>query len=439
MTTNVVPELIKLEKSPKGKTRVMFCGTYITQYNGYSKVVFELIHELAKYDNLHIVLYGFQNFYTDGKYKQHMSTRQLPNNVVQFDANKYEYLNVDTTKMKTPQQGFGEPLIEDVIKLVTPDILIIYNDMAVITRLYKHFHNKHPFPMKIVPYLDIVYENSRLDLLLDIDKKSDAIIYFSETWKDVSWQMTKPAYILEHGFNPGNYYPMVKKIARKYYEIPEDAFIISNFNRNQPRKKWDICIRGFIDFLVKYKILGEEKVLLLIGTASDSVWNFKEIIEYECFERKLDMNTVLKHFHFVDHPQKMTDYDINIYYNVADIGINTCDGEGFGLCNFEQAAVGIPQIVPNIGTFPEFFNTDNSILLEPVDFVYLEHSVYPLCGKSYICDYKDVSEAIYRYYKSPELRQDHGLAAREYIVKKYKWSHLARKLYDAIIDITTEK
>jgi len=30
-------------------------------------------------------------------------------------------------------------------------------------------------------------------------------------------------------------------------------------------------------------------------------------------------------------------------YIIADIGINTCDGEGFGLCNFEQAGIGIPS------------------------------------------------------------------------------------------------
>jgi len=31
----------------------------------------------------------------------------------------------------------------------------------------------------------------------------------------------------------------------------------------------------------------------------------------------------------------LSDFDINVLYNVADLGINTADGEGFGLCNFE--------------------------------------------------------------------------------------------------------
>jgi hypothetical protein len=30
------------------------------------------------------------------------------------------------------------------------------------------------------------------------------------------------------------------------------------------------------------------------------------------------------------------DEDINMFYNAANVGINTADGEGWGLCNFEQ-------------------------------------------------------------------------------------------------------
>lgn len=37
--------------------------------------------------------------------------------------------------------------------------------------------------------------------------------------------------------------------------------------------------------------------------------------------------------------QRMSDFDVNVLYNVADVGINSADGEGFGLCNFEQGCL----------------------------------------------------------------------------------------------------
>ena len=46
-----------------------------------------------------------------------------------------------------------------------------------------------------------------------------------------------------------------------------------------------------------------------------------------------------------------TDELINEMYCMADVGINTAEGEGFGLCQFEAMGVGTPQVVPNIGGF----------------------------------------------------------------------------------------
>jgi hypothetical protein len=46
---------------------------------------------------------------------------------------------------------------------------------------------------------------------------------------------------------------------------------------------------------------------------------------------------------------------INRLYNTADFGINTSDGEGFGLCQLEHAQTGAPQIVTDVGSY-EFLN-----------------------------------------------------------------------------------
>jgi len=59
------------------------------------------------------------------------------------------------------------------------------------------------------------------------------------------------------------------------------------------------------------------------------------------------------------------DDDINVFYNLADVGVNSADGEGWGLCNFEQMGVGVPQVVPDIGGFKEFITSSNSIIVKP--------------------------------------------------------------------------
>ena len=64
-------------------TRVLFCGTHPEQFNGYSKVVYELSLALSKYNDIELFIYGFQNFYDN---LEHNKERQLPENVVIYDG-----------------------------------------------------------------------------------------------------------------------------------------------------------------------------------------------------------------------------------------------------------------------------------------------------------------------------------------------------------------
>jgi hypothetical protein len=43
-------------------------------------------------------------------------------------------------------------------------------------------------------------------------------------------------------------------------------------------------------------------------------------------------------------------------YNAADIGINTCIGEGWGLVNTEHGAAGVAQLVPDHTSLAEIFD-----------------------------------------------------------------------------------
>jgi hypothetical protein len=63
------------------KTKVLFFGTHPKQFNGYSKVVYELSKELSKSQDIELVIYGFQNFYQQIKHRI-----ELPSNVTVYDA-----------------------------------------------------------------------------------------------------------------------------------------------------------------------------------------------------------------------------------------------------------------------------------------------------------------------------------------------------------------
>ena len=104
-------------------------------------------------------------------------------------------------------------------------------------------------------------------------------------------------------------------------------------------------------------------------------------------------------------------------------------GEGWGLCNFEAAAIGIPQIVPAIGGFLDFFDSESAILIKPKIKLYTDMTIDGCPGCAEICDAIDFADAIDMYYADDSLRKQHAENARKRIVQNYKWNDLGEKLY----------
>lgn len=432
--------------------KILICGTHIYQYNGYSKIIYEMLNHLGIYKDIHITLFGFQNFFKG--HIQHMKNRILEyDNIDIIDPFFYETFNKtnkDIQQNTSLNNGFGEFMIVDIITLCKPDIVIIYNDPGVINNLYRQIfniqnqpnnnqllYNKNPKfkNIKFIPYLDVVYKHMNIHNLEIINKLSDDIIFFSSYWKNMYWQFKeKKGYILNHCFNYNNYYPIDYSLVCNLLQFNEETFKILNLNRNQPRKQLDVALRGYIYMINKYNLINDN-ILYIIGTSLKDHWDLIDIIEQEALNYNLDIEKLSKKFQIMDMAQHLSDNDINIYYNACDIGINSCNGEGFGLCNFEHASLGKPQIISDVGSFSEIFDNDNSILIKPKSTIYIPHKEHTLSGEIEICDYKDFGEAMYKYYKDEKLRKTHGQTIRKKILEKYNWNKHIKDFHNYLINI----
>ena len=126
---------------------------------------------------------------------------------------------------------------------------------------------------------------------------------------------------------------------------------------------------------------------------------------------------------------------------MADIGISTSDGEGWGLCNFEQMGVGVPQVVPDIGGFKEFCNSSNSSLVTPKVRYHLPMVYCPVGGEALACDPHDVCLAMEEYVMNSSKLEEHGKAAKETVLK-YSWptclENLVKRLQTAKDDLDSD-
>jgi glycosyltransferase involved in cell wall biosynthesis len=404
-------------------TRVLLFATHHNSSNGYSAIAYELTKQLAKRSDIQLTVFGFQNF------------SQIPNHRADYPKNVFVY---DAWANEEPKAaGFGVTLVKDFVTANRPDVCIVYNDMLVLTSIISQLKEVPKKNFKIIAYIDQVYLCQKKEYINFVNQNADIAMLFTPYWEEIAKEqgITIPTCHLKHGFSPTQHYPIPKTLARKFFGLKNEDFIVLNLNRNQPRKRWDICLQAFADIC---KNLPDEPIKLLVATAVQGAWNILEIFERELKKRGLTLQDGMKHLILLDNPQQLSDEDVNFLYNTADVGINTCDGEGFGLCNFQQAGVGIPQIVPNIGGFRDFFNEDTALLIEPVMTYYVDNSRDMVCGEAELCDYKDFAIAIEKYYNDRELLKKHGINSRKKISSEYKWEELGNQLYNYIKDVAKD-
>jgi len=243
----------------------------------------------------------------------------------------------------------------------------------------------------------------------------------------------------------------LQKIARIFNNYNEEDFMVLNLNRNQPRKRWDTTIMAWAEFVERHYHVNITKTItkkdckvnkhtsrpikLVVGTQMDGFWNLMDVFENEIKFRDVPFEYAKNTIISVNMPQQLSDRDINILYNSCDVGLNTADGEGFGLCGFEGLAVGKAQVSAYVGGMREFLNDDIAILIKPKVNIYLDLKGNGIGGVAEICDPHDVAEGFWRYFSSPDLMNKHAQRGRQHILTNYRWEQMIKHLYNNIIPI----
>lgn len=403
----------------KKKLKFMLVSTHAQQYTGYSKVSYSILKELEKKDWLSLIHFGFQ------KHPQVSPTyRPYPSSVDVIDA----------AALETPlQQGFGYQAINEVIRTKQPDVVMIYNDMAVVTRFLEEIRKTNVSrKFKIWVYCDQVYDCQMQGMIDILNRDADRVFAFTSYWKEQLKQqgVTRPLSILGHGFDPKLFFTVPKEMARKSLKLPEDAFVVMSLNRNQPRKRYDILITAFTELIVKYPT--KPIVLLCICDKGEKGgWWLFEIFVRELRKRGVPIEQFGNRLMISSQDMAFSDEDINILYNIADVGVSTAEGEGWGLCTFEQMGVGIPQVVPDIGGYKEYCKKDNSIVVKPKYSYYLPSVYSPVGGEAQVCDPHDVCLAIETYVNDSEKCKAHGKKAKETVLS-YSWESAVESLVKSL-------
>ena len=369
--------------------RFVLVSTHVDQTTGYAKVVSNLLaHAATLAPKVKTFHFGFQ------RHPERKNIRKTPEGIVAYDAAANE---------DPKEEGFGFNKIHEYLEMVGPDVVMIYNDPMIIARFIQATKfKKGETPYKLWLYVDQVYQGIAPPLMKEIIDSSDRIFCFTDSWAKVLTdygQNVPMPQVMEHAVDSTIFsrLPMSTRVAlRKNVGLPTDAVVFLNANRNSQRKRQDLTIMGFVELLRRHK---DKPLWLLMVTAVDpqkgAHYDIQRIFADQLTRAGLDLNVYGKRMAIVDTapPNTLSDDGINQIYNMCDIGINTSDGEGFGLCQLEHLYTGAPQIVTDVGAYRSFLPSTVATYIRPGPLVYQAAGMpLGLCAPSF--DPNDVADAM---------------------------------------------
>ena len=408
ITPNTAPIAQVTQVAPVKKSiKILIVSTHTNQVNGYSKVAHNMIQQLAVHSWINIVHFGTQKMVNADL------GRKYPANVKVLDATAME-------KEKTT--GFALTELSGVILSEKPDIVFIYNDLPVICAYIENIHKaiENRF-FKIWVYIDTVYVSQPKTMIDMINREVERIFCFTKTWKDsIKGQgITRPVDVMTHGADSAMFRSIPKELARQTLGLPKDVFLFTSVNKNIPRKRLDILIISFVKLMVRFPM----KQIFMLIVADKGEQGGYPLFEIFAREIKLHGGSVDMYGNRLLITSKDTCYkddDINMLYNCGDVGVSCAEGEGFGLCTFEQMSLGIPQIVPEINGYTEYCKPEHSILVKPKLRYYIPQSHYAVTGEAQMVDPEDFSKAMEKYVFDENLRKLHGKLSKE-VAANYTW------------------
>jgi glycosyltransferase involved in cell wall biosynthesis len=123
------------------------------------------------------------------------------------------------------------------------------------------------------------------------------------------------------------------------------------------------------------------------------------------------------------------DETMNVLYNACDVGINTCIGEGFGLCNAEHSLVGKPQVVSSVGGLKDIFK-DSAALVEPSTSYHIANHVDAHNGIVYLCKPEVIADKLSHIFNNYQKYSEHFEQVSSSIKERYSSHAVKKQLYD---------
>lgn len=209
-----------------------------------------------------------------------------------------------------------------------------------------------------------------------------------------------PAAVVPLGVDLDIYKPQDRAEMRRLLLPPRahESFIVGCANRNQPRKRMDLLISYFAQWVREFK-RHDAMLYLHVAPTGDKGYDLRQLMAYHGINDRL----------ILQEPEVgygLSERSLAAQYATWDVGMTATQGEGWGLTTMEGMACGIPQIVPRWSALAEW--PGDAVASVPCSEIAVTPGYVNVIGA--IMDREDAIAALDLLYTDSDHR--HALGAR---------------------------
>lgn len=341
------------------------------------------------------------------------------------DPHRYEGMfKIYPSRAKGNIYGFNR--VEEVIAKEKPNVIIINNDLWIVAEYVKLIpENNRIFTYSPVDALPV--HKNWLNNLVKVNARVGTYTNFARDGIQKTYENLKVD-IIGHGVDTDEFYPM--EDARSFLaNIPPDSFIVQNINRNQPRKRLDLFLKGMRLWLSRKSVADRKNISFYYhGSLKDVGWNLIDLAQRWGIDDR---------FLITDQTNFTPAHGVSLsslckIYNIANVHVMTSMGEGFGLSPFESAACGVAQVVPNHSACKELWEG----IAPLIDIQAWEVLTGGINTEGGVINIEHLADILEDLYQNRDKTAEIAKKAYEYVQQeRFTWDYVSQQFDNVITDI----
>lgn len=338
------------------------------------------------------------------------------------DPHRYEGMfRIYPSRAKGNVYGFNR--VQEVIAKERPDLIIINNDLWIVSEYVKEI----PESNRILTYSPVDALPVQPEWIEHLSKVNARIATYTEFAKGgIQVASEVDVDIIGHAVDTDEFYPISD--ARTFMaNMPPDAFIVQNVNRNQPRKRLDLFIKAMQLWLERLPKSDRDNIYCYYhGTLRDVGWNLVQLAQ----RWGIDDRFLITDQTHIGPAQGVSLSMLCKIYNCADVHVMTSMGEGFGLSPFESAACGVAQVVPAHSACKELWEGVGPL----INVDHWEVLTGGINTEGGVIDVEHLVSILDGLYHNRESLKQYKKRAYEYVQREeFTWGYIARR-FDTIVN-----